>query len=61
MTASLIVSPNRTSEEARLDKNRGIRESIKATKAKRKNQTCSTFDLKIVGNKLSRTQREALK
>lgn len=61
MTASLIVSPNRTSEEARLDKNRGIRESIKATKAKRKNQTCSTFDLKIVGNKLSHTQREALK
>lgn len=61
MTASLIGSPNRTSEEARLDKNRRIRESIKATKAKRKNQTCSTFDLKIVGNKLSRTQREALK
>lgn len=61
MTASLIGSPRRTSEEARLDKNRRIRESIKATKAKRKNQTCSTFDLKIVGNKLSRTQREALK
>lgn len=61
MTASLIGSPRRTSEEARLDKNRRIRESIKATKAKRKNQTCSTFDLKIVGNKLSRTQREALR
>ena len=61
MTVSLIGSPRRTSEEARLDKNRRIRESIKATKAKRKNQTCSTFDLKIVGNKLSRTQREALR
>ena len=36
MTASLIVSPNRTSEEARLDKNRGIRESIKATKPRGK-------------------------
>ena len=61
MTVSLIGSPRRTSEEARLDKNRRIKESIKATKAKRKTQTCSTFDLKIVGNKLSRTQREALK
>lgn len=60
MTVSLIGSPRRTSEEARLDKNRRIRESIKATKAKRKTQTCSTFDLKIVGNKLSHTQREAL-
>lgn len=60
MTVSLIGSPCKISEEARLDKNRRIKESIKATKAKRKNQTCSTFDLKIVGNKLSRTQREAL-
>lgn len=60
MTVSIIGSPRKTSEEARLDKNRRIKESIKATKAKRKNQTCSTFDLKIVGNKLSRTQREAL-
>lgn len=60
MTVTLIGSPRKTSEEARLDKNRRIRESIKATKARRKTQTCSTFDLKIVGNKLSRTQREAL-
>ena len=60
MTVTLIGSPRKTSEEARLDKNRRIRESIKATKARRKNQTCSTFDLKIVGNKLSRTQRETL-
>lgn len=60
MTVSLIGSPCKTSEEARLDKNRRIKESIKATKAKRKTQTCSTFDLKIVGNKLSNTQREAL-
>lgn len=60
MTVSLIGSPRKTSEEARLDKNRRIKESIKATKARRKTQTCSTFDLKIVGNKLSRTQREAL-
>lgn len=60
MTVSLIGSPRKTSEEARLDKNRRIKESIKATKDRRKTQTCSTFDLKIVGNKLSRTQREAL-
>ena len=60
MTVSLIGSPRKTSEEVRLDKNRRIKESIKATKARRKTQTCSTFDLKIVGNKLSRTQREAL-
>ena len=60
MTVKLIGSPRKTSEEARLDKNRRIKESIKATKAKRKTQTCSTFDLKIVGNKLSSTQREAL-
>lgn len=61
MTVSLIGSPCKISEEARLNKNRRIKESIKATKAKRKNQTCSTFDLKIVDNKLSCTQREALK
>lgn len=60
MTVSLIGSPRKTSEKARLDKNRRIKESIKATKARRKTQACSTFDLKIVGNKLSRTQREAL-
>lgn len=60
MAVSLIGSQRKTSEEARLDKNRRIKESIKATKAKRKTQTCSTFDLKIVGNKLSSTQREAL-
>lgn len=60
MTVSIIGSPRKTSEEARLDKNRRIKESIKATKARRKTQTCSTFDLKIVSNKLSRTQREAL-
>lgn len=55
-----MLARTSVSIEARLDKNRRIRESIKATKAKRKTQTCSTFDLKIVGNKLSRTQREAL-
>ena len=41
MTVSLIGSPRKTSEEARLDKNRRIKESIKATKARRKTQTCS--------------------
>lgn len=55
-----MLARTSVSIEARLDKNRRIRESIKATKAKRKTQTCSTFDLKIVGNKLSHTQREAL-
>lgn len=59
MTTRLVGS--RTSDETkRLDKNRRIKESIKRTKARRKSQVCKTFDLKIVGNKLSRKQREAL-
>ncbi|GGI15338.1 hypothetical protein GCM10007377_15400 [Galliscardovia ingluviei] len=60
MTVRLIGSPRTTSETARLAKNQQIKQSIKATKARRKTQVCSTFDLKIVTNKLSRTQREAL-
>lgn len=60
MTTRLIGSPHTFDEMKRLDKNRRIKESIKRTKARRKNQVCKTFDLKIVGNKLSRTQREAL-
>jgi len=60
MTTRLVGSPRTSDETKRLDKNRRIKESIKRTKARRKNQVCKTFDLKIVGNKLSRTQREAL-
>ena len=42
-------------------KNLKIRESLKATKAKRKTQICKVFDLKIDESKLSKRQREDLK
>lgn len=61
MTTRLVGSPRTSDEQARLDKNQRIRNSIKATKARRKNQKCSTFDLKIVTNKLNAKQREALR
>ena len=44
----------------RSSKNAAIAASLKATRERRKNQTCKVFELKIQSNKLSATQREAL-
>lgn len=44
----------------RTEKNKAIAASLKATRERRKNQTCKVFELKVQSNKLSATQREAL-
>ena len=43
------------------EKNKKISEALAKTRAKRLNQECKTFDLKIVQNKLNLKQKEALK
>lgn len=48
-------------DEARLAKNAAIAATQKATRAKRAGQLCRVYDLKVVDNKLSSRQREALK
>lgn len=45
-------------EEAREAKNARIAESIKATRAKRKQQTCKVFTLKLQANKMSKKQAD---
>ena len=42
-------------------KNSKIRDSLQATRAKRKSQICRVFDLKIDESKLSKRQKEDLK
>lgn len=44
----------------RTEKNKAIAASLKATRERRKSQTCKVFELKVQYNKLSVTQREAL-
>ena len=44
-----------------IDKNNAIRESIRATRIKRKSQTCKTFKFKVDKSSLSKSQSEALK
>lgn len=48
------------STQAILERNRKIAENGEKTREKRKTQECKTFDLKIVQNKLNKTQKEAL-
>lgn len=48
------------SEEARLAKNKRIKEAGIATRARRAAMDCRVFDLKIVESKLNRKQKEAL-
>lgn len=43
------------------EKNKRISESLARTRAKREQQSCKTFDLKITHNKLNLVQKEALK
>lgn len=47
-------------EQTRTEKNKKISESIAKTRAKRAQQECKTFNLKIVKNKLSQAQSEAI-
>ena len=44
-----------------IDKNNAIREAIRATRIKRKSQTCKTFKFKIDKSSLSKSQSEVLK
>ena len=45
----------------REEKNNVIKESIRNTRLKRKNQTCKTFRFKIDRSSLSRSQKNSLK
>lgn len=60
MSAKLVGEQRSFDESSRKRKNEKIAASYKATKEKRKRQTPRVIDLKIVSNKLSATQREAL-
>lgn len=60
MSVQLVGSPRALSEDVRTAKNEKIAASFKSTKERRKQQTPRVVDLKIVTNKLSSTQREAL-
>lgn len=48
-------------EATRLAKNQQIRRSLLETKARRANQLCKVYELKLQTNKLSKVQLEALK
>lgn len=43
-----------------MNKNEKIKQSLKATKERRKNQTCKTFALKLITNKIKPVQKESL-
>ena len=60
MSVQLVGSPRALSDDVRKAKNEKIASSFKSTKERRKRQTPRVVDLKIVTNKLSPTQREAL-
>lgn len=60
MSVQLVGSPRALSDDVRKAKNEKIAASFKLTKERRKRQTPRVVDLKIVTNKLSPTQREAL-
>ena len=53
-------APKCLSDEARLAKNARIKTSIKATKARRANMDCRTFQIKIDTSHLNHAQREAI-
>jgi len=60
MSVQLVGSPRALRDDVRKSKNEKIATSFKATKERRKKQTPRVVDLKIISNKLSTTQREAL-
>ncbi len=48
-------------EELRLDKNKRIADTQRATYERRRSQVCRVFQIKLQANKLSKTQKEQLK
>ena len=60
MGVQLVGSPRGLGDDVRKVKNKKIAASFKATKERRKRQTPRVVDLKIVTNKLTANQREAL-
>lgn len=60
MSVQLVGSPRALSDDVRKSKNEKISASFKETKERRKKQTPRVVDLKIITNKISTTQREAL-
>lgn len=60
MSVQLVSSPHFLSDDVRAAKNKKIAASAKKTRERRKRQTPRVIDLKIVTNKLSSTQCEAL-
>lgn len=60
MSVQLVGSPRVLDDDVRKAKNEKIAASFKATKERRKRQTPRVVDLKIVTNKLTANQREAL-
>ncbi len=60
MSVQLVGSPRTLGDDVRKSKNEKIAASRKATKERRKRQTPRVIDLKIITNKLSNTQLEAL-
>lgn len=60
MSVQLVGSPRGLGDDVRKAKNKKIAASFKATKERRKRQTPRVVDLKIVTNKLTANQREAL-
>lgn len=60
MSMQLVGSPHVSNDDVPKSKNERIAASFKATKERRKKQTPRVVDLKIISNKLSVTQHEAL-
>lgn len=60
MSVQLVGSSRALSDDVRKSKNEKIAASFKATKERRKKQSPRVVDLKIITNKLSNTQSEAL-
>ena len=60
MSVQLVNPPRVLDDDVRKSKNEKITASYKTTKERRKRQTPRVVDLKIVMNKLTANQREAL-
>ena len=61
MVRQMETRPRQIGDEDRLAKNARIARTIKATRARRKQQVCRTYDLKITENKLTTIQKTALR
>ena len=57
----MLLKGNNMSEDVRLDKNKRIAESKKATVERHKKMDCKVYTVKIQSNKLTKEQKESLK